>query len=79
MMLYWAACLGVIGVGLDRLHPQVRQGIVETLAAGHGERPFANCAAAHAAGFYDIPSGSPTYAQRQDRDGDGLACERLWR
>ncbi|WP_363080454.1 excalibur calcium-binding domain-containing protein [Phenylobacterium sp. RIFCSPHIGHO2_01_FULL_69_31] len=36
---------------------------------------FPSCAAAHAAGVYDIPIGSPAYSPRQDGDGDGLACE----
>lgn len=38
-------------------------------------RSFRTCAAAHAAGVYDIPAGSPAYRLRQDGDGDGLACE----
>lgn len=38
-------------------------------------RPFRTCAAAHAAGVYDIPAGSPAYSPHQDGDGDGLACE----
>lgn len=37
--------------------------------------PFRNCAAAHAAGVYDIPLGSPAYSPRQDGDRDGLSCE----
>lgn len=37
--------------------------------------PFPNCAAAHAAGVYDIPLGSPAYRPQQDGDGDGFACE----
>lgn len=38
-------------------------------------RPFRTCAAAHAAGVYDIPADSPAYSPHQDGDGDGLACE----
>ena len=75
LMVYWAACLGVIGVGLDRLYPEARPQVVETLVTAHGDQPFRNCAAAHAAGVYDIPSLSRAYTPRQDRDGDGLACE----
>ncbi|WP_337185573.1 excalibur calcium-binding domain-containing protein [Phenylobacterium sp.] len=37
--------------------------------------PFPNCAAAHAAGIYNIPAGSPAYRPQQDGDGDGFACE----
>ncbi len=36
---------------------------------------FPNCAAAHEAGYYNIPAGSPGYRTRLDADGDGLACE----
>lgn len=77
LMVYWAACVGVIGFGLDRLYPHVRQGAAETLIALDALRPFPNCAAAHLAGVYNIPSSSPAYRNRQDRDGDGWACEPL--
>jgi hypothetical protein len=42
-----------------------------------GERVFANCAAARAAGVAPIRRGTPAYApnQRLDRDMDGVACE----
>lgn len=43
--------------------------------SGKLTRPFRTCAAAHAAGAYDIPAGSPAYSPHQDGDGDGLACE----
>ncbi|WP_368044722.1 excalibur calcium-binding domain-containing protein [Sabulicella glaciei] len=36
---------------------------------------FPNCAAAHEAGYYNIPVGSPGYRPPLDADGDGLACE----
>lgn len=75
LVIYWAVCLGVIAWGLDRLHPQPRETIVEEIRTHWGDHPFPNCAAAHAAGVYDIPSWSPAYVERQDGDGDGLACE----
>lgn len=37
--------------------------------------PWENCAAAAAAGVYNIPSTDPRYAPKLDRDGDGIACE----
>ena len=99
MVLYWAACLAVIGYGVDRLRPEWREGLalarpgVEvaswtpaaeaapaaepalTAAPAAPVRAFRNCAAAHAAGVYNIPMGSPLYREGQDGDGDGLACE----
>jgi hypothetical protein len=88
LAIYWIGCLGVIAVGLDRLYPEVRARTFEATAPalatvaslpveaqGRRATPYRNCAAAHAAGIYDIPVGSPMYAERQDGDGDGLACE----
>jgi hypothetical protein len=45
--------------------------------ASSGERVFANCAAARAAGAAPIRRGTPLYAPNQglDRDMDGVACE----
>lgn len=85
VVAYWAGCIAVIGVGLDRLYPDVRPRLMEAPLVSNAvatlypvaqyDRPFPNCAAAHVAGVYDIPQGSPVYTQRQDGDGDGLACE----
>ena len=36
---------------------------------------YAYCSEAAAAGECDIPEGSPHYCPKQDRDGDGVACE----
>jgi hypothetical protein len=36
---------------------------------------YANCSEAEAAGECDIAEGSPHYCTKQDRDGDGVACE----
>lgn len=37
--------------------------------------PFANCAAARAAGAAPVHRGDPGYSAKLDRDGDGIACE----
>jgi Protein of unknown function (DUF1524)/Excalibur calcium-binding domain len=37
--------------------------------------PYANCAAARAAGVAPLHVGQPGYSRRLDRDGDGIACE----
>ena len=34
-----------------------------------------NCTQAHQNGEGNIPQGSDHYCSKQDRDGDGLACE----
>ena len=36
---------------------------------------WANCTQAKANGECNIPAGSAHYCSKQDRDGDGLACE----
>lgn len=36
---------------------------------------YASCTEAKAAGECDIPQGDPHYCAKQDRDGDGVACE----
>lgn len=40
-----------------------------------GSQPFANCAAARAAGAAPVRLGDPGYSPRLDRDGDGIGCE----
>jgi hypothetical protein len=37
--------------------------------------PYADCAAAIAAGKQNIPIGDPAYKSEWDHDGDGFACE----
>jgi hypothetical protein len=44
-------------------------------AAPVAAAPFSNCTEAKAAGYCDIPSDSPYYQSKLDRDGDGLGCE----
>lgn len=87
LILYWAGCLAVILAGLNRMYPDVwatarsplpvagRSAPSPGVAGLAPARPFATCGAAHAAGVYDIPAGSPAYVSGQDGDGDGLACE----
>lgn len=36
---------------------------------------YRNCAAAHAAGRWDIPEGDPAYRPGLDKDHNGIACE----
>ena len=36
---------------------------------------FDNCAEAYAAGYANIPNGSPLYRPKLDRDQDGMACD----
>lgn len=36
---------------------------------------WANCTEAHQNGEGNIPQGSAHYCSKQDRDGDGVACE----
>jgi hypothetical protein len=36
---------------------------------------YPNCTAAHGANEGNIPSSSPHYCRKQDRDDDGIACE----
>ncbi|PTW90490.1 excalibur calcium-binding domain-containing protein [Microbacteriaceae bacterium MWH-Ta3] len=40
-----------------------------------GAQPWASCAAARAAGAAPVLRGTPGYAPRLDRDGDGVGCE----
>lgn len=75
LAVYWLACLGVIGVGVDRIQPQIRQQLLEKVQTWHGERPYPSCAAAFAAGVCNIPWWSRAYTPEQDGDADGLACE----
>jgi hypothetical protein len=36
---------------------------------------FDNCTQAYNAGYANLPQGSPHYAKKLDRDGDGVACD----
>jgi hypothetical protein len=36
---------------------------------------WTNCTQAKANGECNIPAGSPHYCSKQDRDGDGFACD----
>jgi hypothetical protein len=40
-----------------------------------GGAPYANCAAARAAGAAPVRAGDPGYGRHLDRDGDGIGCE----
>lgn len=70
-----ALCLFAIGLGLDRMYPVVRPGVGHAIAEDLPVRPYPDCEAAHAAGVFSIPRGSPAYAPEQDGNNNGLACE----
>lgn len=69
-------CMIAIGLGLDRMYPLVRPSLGHLISDDLPARPFPDCADAHDADVFDIPVGSPAYSIDQDRDRDGLACER---
>ena len=76
-VLWIAACCGVIVMGLPHMYPKADQRLAYAFREPSMDldKPFANCAQAHAAGFYDIPRASPAYDGGQDGDNDGIACE----
>ena len=76
-VLWIAACSGVIAVGLNHMYPQAGARLEYAFREPSMDldKPFESCAAAHAAGYYDIPRASPAYADDQDPDNDGIACE----
>ena len=41
----------------------------------YGSCYYKSCSAAKADGVCDIPQGDSKYCSKQDRDGDGVACE----
>nr|WP_245646384.1 excalibur calcium-binding domain-containing protein [Sphingobium abikonense] len=45
------------------------------MTASGSSRPFANCAAARAAGAAPVRLGDRGYGRHLDRDGDGIGCE----
>lgn len=65
------------------LNPAATRTIVKAIAGSVAEatesrltdQHFRNCDAARAAGRQSIPSWDPSYRERMDRDGDGVACE----
>lgn len=53
-------------------------GLAPTVQAGpanNQQAPYANCSQAKANGDCNIPSSSPYYQAKLDRDGDGIGCE----
>ena len=48
---------------------------VPALPAAPAGTPFANCAAARAAGAAPVHRGDAGYSSKLDRDGDGIGCE----
>ncbi|AQA02101.1 hypothetical protein BVC93_06290 [Mycobacterium sp. MS1601] len=64
-MLVRTLVVGLIVAGIGTLSPQVIANAV----------PYANCSEAKANGHCNIPSDSPYYQAKLDRDQDGLGCE----
>ena len=75
LFVYWLACLAVIIAGVGWQVPELRSAVTEALYGPQLTQPFRNCAAAHAAGVYNIRANSPGYVLAQDADNDGVACE----
>jgi hypothetical protein len=48
---------------------------VQSLVSAVGNREFANCSQARAAGAAPVRAGDPGYGRHLDRDGDGVGCE----
>ena len=64
-LLIRAALVGLAIAGIGALAPPVIANAV----------PYSNCSQAKANGDCDIPSDSPYYQAKLDRDQDGLGCE----
>ena len=65
-----------LGRGIvERQFPALRNAVNEALYGPQLGHPFPSCAAANAAGVYNIRSNSPGYLLSQDADNDGVACE----
>ena len=77
LQFYWLTCLGIITMGVVQLHPEWGEKVSFALRdpALSLERPFPTCAAAHYAGYFNIPRTSKAYLERQDEDKNGRSCE----
>jgi hypothetical protein len=77
LQFYWLTCLAIIGMGMNRMFPEVGEKIHYAFEnpALELDKPFANCALAHRAGYFNIPRNSRAYLLRQDEDLNGKACE----
>ena len=77
LQFYWLTCIAIVALGVNQMHPEWARRVRYALRdpAMDLARPFANCAVAHNAGYFDIPRGSRAYVERQDGDGNGRACE----
>jgi hypothetical protein len=69
------AATSTIGSTESTAGPTVAQVNDSTTWSAGNSCYYPNCTAAHKAGEGDIPSSSPHYCSKQDRDGDGIACE----
>ena len=75
LLAYWVVCLAVIALGVDYRFPELRRAVTDAIYGPQLAHPFASCAAAHAAGVYNIRRDSAGYLPSQDADNDGVACE----
>jgi hypothetical protein len=50
-------------------------GVIAPIPLNSGGCYWTNCTEAHQNGEGDIQQGSAHYCSKQDRDGDGIACE----
>jgi len=77
LQFYWLTCVAIIALGVNRMHPEWGERLAYALRdpALDLTKPFANCAVAHNAGYFNIPRGSRAYVERQDEDKNGRACE----
>ena len=66
-------CHGGGGGSSRPARPSSVRGLVGDGSSASG--PFANCAAARAAGAAPVRRGQPGYSTGLDRDGDGVGCE----
>jgi colicin import membrane protein len=46
-------------------------------SSGSGSAKFRSCAEARAAGFTHMRRGQKGYSSNLDRDGDGIACDKV--
>ena len=61
------------GAAVAAANPSAAVPLDESVAAP--TQTFSNCDQARAAGYTNIPAGSPGYSASLDRDNDGIACD----
>jgi hypothetical protein len=61
--------------GRDTLRLHLQEPVAAYVETRTTDQFYANCAEARADGRSNIPARDPSYRERMDGDGDGLACE----